>query len=810
MVALIGYSIFSIISLHFPGSLGIIGDAVSKLYFGLFSQSGYFVPYILFAILYLYLNPKFKKSRTHYVLALISLFFAILITDTLFKTDGFTRALKGMDINFFSFEGLMKSIDFGYVHKSGGLFGDVIVQSLMALVSKAGVFIVAAMLYALTFVFGTNMTLADIIPSLKKLKKNKKKKKKTTSKTSDKSKSKQKPTPKAKKRVADDVKQSMETEEVQHFIELMKKWDDDDYQLDTDEGAFSSKEDQEQAKAEPEKKVKKKAKKPESKKVEEAIVEPMVEEAPLEETLTIKPEPIEVAKEEVIQPVKKLKDSDIDDKTKEEVTAQIIQGTQMEVEFYQLPSIDLLTEGKSSSNASSRQAYYEKARVLTETLKNFKVDMKITGVTQGPTVTMFEGEMSPGTKISKIVGLSADIALSLAVPHVRIAPIPGKSAIGIEVPNKEVSMVTLRDCIDSDAFKDAESKISIALGQNIQGETIVGNLQKMPHLLIAGATGSGKSVCVNTIIASILYKAKPDEVKFLMIDPKVVELNTYNGIPHLILPVVTDPKKASVALNWAVQEMLRRYESFAEHMVRDITSYNVKAKEENLEFFPQIVIIIDELADLMMAAPNAVEDAICRLAQMARAAGMHLIVATQRPSVDVITGIIKANIPSRIAFTVSSSTDSRVILDMVGAESLLGRGDMLFYPTGAARPQRVQGGFISDQEVERVVKYVREQSPQVEYNETILEESIVENDFGADELLKDVIEFVIQEEKASTSFVQRKFRIGYNRAARMIDEMEERNIIGPSNGSKPREVLITATEWEMMTRGESESSDEQV
>ena len=470
---------------------------------------------------------------------------------------------------------------------------------------------------------------------------------------------------------------------------------------------------------------------------------------------------------------------------------------------YRLPSLELLKDNTSAKNLDNHTEHMEKAKLLEETLNNFNVDAKVVSVKMGPSITMFEVQLSPGVKVSKIVGLSDDIALNLATSHVRIAPIPGKAAIGIEVPNTVTSMVTLKEVLNSPEFKKPESKLTIGLGKDISGTPIIGDLASMPHLLIAGATGSGKSVCVNTIISSILFNARPDEVKFLMIDPKVVELSTYNGIPHLILPVVTDPKKASIALNWAVNEMTRRYKLFADQTVRDMKGYNRKAEPLGLEILPQIVVIIDELADLMMVAPNQVEDAICRLAQMARAAGIHLIVATQRPSVDVITGLIKANIPSRIAFSVSSAIDSRTIIDMSGAEKLLGKGDMLFYPVGAAKPKRTQGAFMSDDEVEGLVSFIKNQSLEVQYNESILDEvQSVEQDFSeADEYLEDAIRFVLETGQASASMMQRRFRVGYNRAARLVDSMEERGIIGPSRGSKPREVLMSMDEFEFELNG---------
>ena len=422
-------------------------------------------------------------------------------------------------------------------------------------------------------------------------------------------------------------------------------------------------------------------------------------------------------------------------------------------------------------------------------------------INQGPTVTRYELSPSQGVKVSKIVNLADDIALNLAASGIRIeAPIPGKAAVGIEVPNKNPSSVYLRTVLESDEFRNFPSKLAFALGQDIAGNPVVTDIDKMPHLLIAGATGSGKSVCINTLITSIIYKAKPDEVKLLLVDPKVVELSVYNGIPHLLIPVVTDPKKAAGALNWAVREMLQRYNDFAENSVRDIKGYNrLKAEKGETDFMPQIVIIIDELADLMMAAPGEVEDSICRLAQMARAAGIHLIIATQRPSVDVITGLIKANIPSRLAFAVSSGIDSRTILDSVGAERLLGKGDMLFNPVGMSKPVRIQGAFVTDQEVESIVEFLK-QHKSVEYNTAVLDEitSSVKHGEGSeehDEYYDRAIELVVNKEKASVSMLQRQFRIGYNRAARLMDELEATGIVGPEDGSKPRKVLISKAEY---------------
>ena len=477
---------------------------------------------------------------------------------------------------------------------------------------------------------------------------------------------------------------------------------------------------------------------------------------------------------------------------------------------YKMPPVDLLEKRKTGPKTTDR-LLTEKAQKLEETLRNFHVDARVVQVTQGPTVTRYEIQPSVGVKVNSIVRLADDIALNLEAKSIRIeAPIPGKAAVGIEVENDAVTMVHIRDIIDSQEFKNSKSKITFAVGKDISGKAIVADLKAMPHLLIAGSTGSGKSVCINTIITSLLYKARPDEVKLILVDPKVVELGNYNGVPHLMIPVVTDPSRAAAALNWAVAEMTDRYKKFAEEGVRDLETYNesVKANDELDKVMPQVVIIIDELADLMMAAPSQIEESICRLAQMARAAGMHLIVATQRPSVDVITGVIKANIPSRIAFAVSSQVDSRTILDMQGAEKLVGKGDMLFNPMGMGKPIRVQGAFISDHEVNKVIDFVKSQVKETDYNQDVLTRIERTDQTGAeddgDELLPDAIELVVRSGQASVSMLQRRFRIGYNRAARIVDMMEARGIVSPQDGSRPRQVLITEEEYDKMNEDKEE------
>lgn len=461
---------------------------------------------------------------------------------------------------------------------------------------------------------------------------------------------------------------------------------------------------------------------------------------------------------------------------------------------YRLPPVSMLKPGPQHTIGLSDEVR-ENARILQETLQSFNIDAKILNASQGPSITRYELEPAAGVKVSKIVHLADDIALKLAATDIRIeAPIPGKAAVGIEVPNKKLTGVNLRDVIDTDTFRKAAGGVPVCLGKDIAGNPIVADLTKMPHLLVAGSTGSGKSVCINTFIASILFKQRPEDVKLILIDPKVVELSNYNGIPHLLTPVVTDPKKAASVLRWAVREMDDRYKRFAITHTRDISRYNELHPEDTMPF---IVIIIDELADLMMMASDDVEKSIIRLGQKARACGMHLVLATQRPSVDVLTGLIKANVPSRIAFAVSSQVDSRTILDMAGAEKLIGKGDMLFYPLGASKPLRVQGAFISDSEIDEMVEFIKAQGGP-NYDETV-QKAQSENpedsvDFFEDDLMRQAIDMVLETGQASTSMLQRRFRVGYTRAARMIDMMEAMHIVGPNNGSKPREILMTADE----------------
>ncbi len=500
-----------------------------------------------------------------------------------------------------------------------------------------------------------------------------------------------------------------------------------------------------------------------------------------------------------------------------------------ETVVYELPPVDLLDPPKNNGSTGSAAELREKGETIVKTLKSFGVGTRIVEICQSPSVTRFELQPDPGVKISRITSLADDIAMNLAASGVRIeAPIPNKNAVGIEVPNAEKAMVTLREILENNSFKNSKSRLNVALGRDIQGEATCADLAKMPHLLVAGTTGSGKSVCLNTMIMSLLYNATPEEVKLIMIDPKKVEFTVYRSIPHLLVPVVADPRKAAGALSWAVAEMDKRYALFAEKGVRNLQGYNTYALSNNLPKMPQIVIIIDELSDLMMAASNEVEDSICRLAQKARAAGMHLIVATQRPSVDVITGLIKANIPSRIAFAVKSQIDSRTIIDTQGAEKLLGNGDMLYCPVGLSKPVRVQGCYVSDDEIERVIEFVTSQGD-VKYDDAVMQEielkaaqdgkkkssATVETDSSGggdygDEMIPKAIEVVVEAGMASTTLLQRKLKLGYARAARIVDELSEMGIIGPFEGSKPRKVLITKEQWYEMQANSSTSAPKQL
>ena len=537
-------------------------------------------------------------------------------------------------------------------------------------------------------------------------------------------------------------------------------------------------------------------------------------EAPVPEPAPVPPMP-EIQREPAVGKVKKEEAAQAAAEVAQDIARNLEEGFPA---AYQYPPVSLLHEGQGVSGSEVAGELQANQARLADTIHSFGIDAEIVSVTRGPSVTRYEVELDQGVRLNKLTNLSDDIALALGATGVRIAPIPDKiSMVGIEVPNKLVSPVPIHDVIDSREFRDNPSKVAFAVGRDISNRNVVGNIAKLPHLLIAGTTGSGKSVCTNSLIISLLYKATPEEVRLIMVDPKMVELGIYNGIPHLLIPVVTDPKKAAGALQWAVVEMMKRYRTFSEIGVRDLASYNAHAaRSDELEKMPQIVIVIDELADLMLVAAKEVEESICRVAQMGRAAGMHLIIATQRPSADVITGLMKANIPSRIAFAVASSLESRIILDTTGAEKLVGRGDMLYFPLGTGKPQRVQGCLISDEEVAAVVGFIKQNSGAAQYDQEIIhdiEQHAAEKEKGAkgvggsapeevgeeyDELLPSAIEVVVETGMASVSMLQRRLKLGYSRAARLVDQMEEKGVVGPFEGSKPRQVLITKEQWQEM------------
>lgn len=766
LLGLLGFTVLSAVSLH-TDSVGVLGQALRQLYFGLFADAGYAMPYLILVTGFLALNRNLSKIRAKWILAAVLSMLAVILLVTLTQ-----RA--AMPAEYFTLDGLKEAHSAGVAGKGGGVVGTLLTGAFLSTIGVYGTYILVICLVLAILMLTTSFTLTGMGRAARDTAK------KTGEVLVDANRS-------LMESIAQEPEEGSLVRKHHSIMKLMRQEQFDGKPVPEREPPLP-----------------------------ERVPEVAPAEDPVEAALPFIINPNDQLEIPIIEstPVKAAKPKPeprpkpaAPEASDDEAAALSIEVPEQAWPDYELPSTDILTPVPEDNSGQDKKEVLANARLLEETLGNFGIDAKVIQISRGPTITRYELQPSPGVKVSRIVSLSDDIALNLAAQQVRIvAPIPGKAAVGIEVPNKSISMVTLREVLESDGIMEAESKLAFSLGKDISGKPIVADLAKMPHLLVAGSTGSGKSVCINTIITSILFRARPDEVKFLMIDPKVVELNVYNGIPHLILPVVTDPKKASVALNWAVQEMTERYKLFAESGVRDITGYNRKLAAGKGAPMPKIVVIIDELADLMMVAPNAVEDAICRLAQMARAAGIHLIVATQRPSVDVITGVIKANIPSRIAFAVSSMMDSRTIIDMGGAEKLLGKGDMLYYPVGMPKPMRVQGSFVSDTEVEDLIAYIKGQAGEVSYNPEILDTVKTQefNDEEADEFLEQAIEFVIATRQASASLLQRKFRIGYNRAARMVDSMEERGIIGPSLGSKPREVLVSAEEYENLFEEEEE------
>ena len=782
IVAMIVLSIILMAIIYFNTNTGIVGEFLSPILGGLFGSVKYLIPigtFIMAIAIAKDTKPCVFARLTQYAIFLACI--ASLLTIYQFSKGNINTNLE--------FDKLMQvAYDLGIKNVGGGAIGAFIASPLSTFLGNFGAAIISIGVAFVLFIFTFGIRPSEIINSISdKMQESK-----------------------------EELKEQYEEEVSRKEANRLKVKDDKETAnrkssgklklvVNNDEPEEVEKEEQIQfnlnQEEEPEKKKASKFAKLFGIEKEEKEANPNEIEANLFKNKTNKVENTPKVQEDALFKT--------EEETKESKVKQVLQldhnTTTVDDENYEFPPFNLMQQGDNKGQKGGKKALVDTATKLQKTLYSFGVSAKVENYSVGPAITRYELKPAEGVRVSKIAKLSDDIALNLAAESIRIeAPIPGKQAVGIEIPNKEKEVVHLRDIIESSDFGDAKSKLAFALGKDVAGEVVVTDIAKMPHVLIAGATGSGKSVCINTLITSIIYKAKPSEVKLVMIDPKVVELSVYNGIPHLLIPVVTDPKKAAGALQWAVQEMVNRYSLFAEKGVRDIKGYNEVMSNEETGKLPQIVIIIDELADLMMVSPKDVEDSICRLAQMARAAGMHLVIATQRPSVDVITGIIKANIPSRIAFSVSSQVDSRTILDMVGAEKLLGKGDMLFYPIGAPKPIRVQGAFVSDKEVEKIVDFLKANG-EVKYNEDIIEkieknnttdrEKDEEKD-DVDPILNDAIELAIANQQISTTRIQSRFSVGYARATKIIDEMEYRGIISGSKGSKPRDVLISKERWE--------------
>ena len=738
--------------------MGIIGTLIYKLFSVISGSGNFIIPLLLifWGILYNIQATKFHMRR--YIICTLVIFFCILV---------FLDGSKEMDMTLI--ERIIKSTEYMDITRSGGIIGAIFGFFSYKLLGSLGTYLVLGLIIVASIYFMLKVNIDQII---------------------------------------------MFTEDLGEYFEDKKKA----YEVKKAEKKLKQVEKEK-------KKIERENLKKEKLELKKAKEEKIVEGEDFGENLVIKDysddnnfenleeekskdiglidkkdksvdkniEDIEIDEEEVLDTIK----DDIENKNKEEYT-------------YNYPDIALLDRLKSKGGFSKDEVM-EKGRIIENTMRNFGIESKVVAINRGPVITSYELKPAPGIKLSRIVGLSDNIAMALASSDLRIeAPIPGKTVVGIEVPNNEKDAVGLKELIDSNEFKTIKSDLPLALGKDVEGNILISGMEDMPHLLIAGATGSGKSVCINSIITSVIYKSSPKDVKLMLIDPKVVELSVYNGIPHLLIDVVTNPKKAAFALNWAVDEMEKRYLAFAENHVRDLKGYNKKMVEEGREDekLPKILIIVDELADLMMVASKEIEEYIARLAQKARAAGMHLILATQRPSVDVITGTIKANIPSRIAFAVASSVDSRTILDMGGAEKLLGKGDMLFYPSKYPKPKRIQGALISDSEVERVVDFVKNNNEIKTSLESKIEKAIenkkIKVDDEKDPLFKEAVELVVNDEQASISYIQRKLKVGYSRAGRIVDQMEEMGIIGPHEGSKPRKLLKTKEEIDIILGDEDE------
>lgn len=751
ILSLIFITLILAVLMYMPQQGGIINRAVTTVFCGLFGVCGYFVPVALaLGTGYMIKNKDIKKFWGKMALG----FLALVNISAL--------------VNLTTYNDINDAFYYGYSnHTGGGFLGACVSVFMENMVQKAASYIILSVTLIILASCITNISLfSEMLKLLKKASVSAKDKYSELKEEYD--------------RRAEESREEYYTEEEFYGTEQNNIFDAaNDFAKET-----SAK--------------KKKKTEPKKEEITEIKEDEFFSDGIDEIFGDIKAEPKkDEPKKEEEKPKKAEK---ITEKEQEAVNKELDKAIEKPVVDYKFPPIDLLSKPKSISG-DKREEMRRTAEKLIAVLANFGVKAKLLQVTKGPTVTRYEIQLDTGVKLAKIESLANDIALNLAVSTVLIAPVPGKAAVGVEIPNNTVTPVSVREILETDEFKKAKSKLSVTIGKDIGGNAVVGDIAKMPHVLIAGATGSGKSVCINSIIMSILYKASPEEVKLIMIDPKVVELGVYNGIPHLLIPVVTDPKMAAGALNWAVTEMMRRYKLFESVGVRKLEMYNKLMEKENGEKIPQLVVIIDELADLMMVAAKEVEDYVCRLAQLARAAGIHLIVATQRPSVDVITGLIKANIPSRIAFMVSSQVDSRTILGGGGAEKLLGMGDMLYHPAGERNARRVQGAFVSDAEIEQVINFIKENSGETHYSEDLAEEierhATGENgvtpdvDDDGDALLPEAIELAVSLGKISTSMVQRRLGVGYSRAGRIIDQMEARGIISGANGSKPRDVLVS-------------------
>ncbi len=784
-LALLGVGIFSLISM-LSTSVGILGETIRDMLVSTLGAMAYVFPLLvlLMGSSLILRKPQLFSNKKTYGVLLIAVITAMLLSLNRMESvhrEGFLVTLKN----------LMNIDDVNH----GGIFGLILAVPLYRLIGPFGTYIVAGCLYVVALVLIFNTTIYDFLRKTNEQRRTAKGKleiRREEKKRYRAQKQEQKQELKNEEKIVEEklkILEMMNSNEERPIDAVDQETKSPFVHLDVEdsEGLLKT-----------------------VLKEDDLSKELLVEKSDTPETLSeitveMSSEKSQDQRDEDTAQKEQLEKPKITrEKRKTTSPLEEIAGEQMGLEelekpTYEFPEIALLKQNIKGMLANEdRDEILENAKKLEDTLMSFGVEARVIHVSKGPSVTRYELQPKAGVKVSRIVNLSDDIALALAARGVRIeAPIPGKAAVGIEIPNKETTAVYLREVIEDSKFQRSTSKISVALGKDISGEAIIGDLSKMPHVLIAGATGSGKSVCINSLIISILYKYDPEHVRLLMVDPKVVELNVYNGIPHLLIPVVTGPKKAAGALNWAVNEMTRRYQSFAEYGVRNIEGFNeLTKKNKELKSLPYIVIIVDELADLMMVSANEVEDYIARLAQMARAAGMHLVIATQRPSVDVITGVIKANIPSRISFAVSSAIDSRTILDSGGAEKLLGKGDMLYYPVGEQKPKRIQGAFISEEEVEAIVSRIKVQKDQLLYDQEIMEHiekgrSDQDDSEEGDELYQEAVKVVVENQQASTSFLQRKMRIGYNRAARIMDQLEERGVISQRDGSKPRQVLMS-------------------